>query len=264
MSDHQISSPSTIKKYAPWDDWDPHEYLVDYFSSVRQDEDETLKFLVGALKQEVRADVPKSLDFGAGPTVVHAAVTVPYTKEIHLSDYLEGNLFEAQRWIDNDPGAFDWTPFLRRIVELEEGKVQPSAVENRARALRGSITRKLRCDASLEAPLVGSDVKYPLLISTYCVDSATSSREVWFAYMKNLLSLVDQGGLVLLAALRGCKYYRVGSHFYPSANIYEQDLAAALRHNGFGADVQVKVADVPECREDGYSSIVFAMGRREW
>lgn len=107
--------------YAPWDKWDPAKYLETYFHEIRQDEDETLQFLVKNLQDLKGKGQLRVLEFGAGPTVVHALAAVPVASEIHLTDYLQENLFEIQKWAHSDPGIFNWDPFTRRILELEGG-----------------------------------------------------------------------------------------------------------------------------------------------
>lgn len=252
--------PSAIR-YSSWDAWDAEEYLRTYFSSVRQDEDETLKFLIENLKDLNPKGVQKVLDFGAGPTVVHALAAVPYSAEIHVADYLQDNLDEVDRWLSKRPGAFDWSPFISRIIEIEGGQPDLVKIEEREEQLRLKTRVLLRCDASLTNPLFERQDRYPLVISTFCADSATSSKDVWRAYMKNIFNLVQPSGTMLLAALKECGYYRIGDDFFPSANVSEQNVKDIFLENGFGSDeFLITTVDVPECLDDGYAGLIFARG----
>lgn len=253
-------------QYASWENWDPRTYLATYFSHIRRDEEETLKFLVESLVEfRGRERFSRVLEFGAGPTVVHAAVAAPYSDKVHISDYLEDNLFEVQKWIDNGPGAFDWGPFIKRILELEGQSSDEVAVRRRTEELRTKIGRKLRCDASLAFPVIDGGERYPLVIATYCADSATSSKDVWYAYTKNISQAISPGGTFLMAALRGCSFYKLGEYYFPSANIFEDDVSHAFHEIGFRpGSIQIQVAEVPECADEGYTSLLFAKAQKRW
>lgn len=245
-------------RYSTWQDWDPRAYLRTYFGSLTKDEDETLKFLVKHLAK-FPVQVGRILDFGAGPTVIHAIAAAPYAREVHIADYLESNLIEIRHWLKGGRDSFDWRPFVRRLIELEGLKPSRALVEKRIRDSKGKIRRLALCDAAQVLPLFGGAGGYQVVISTYCADSATSSGEVWEAYMHNTLSLVSRSGMILLAALRRCKYYRLGRHLYPSANIDEKDIRRVLLEAGFDArSINIEVVRVPERRREGYTALVFA------
>lgn len=250
-------------QYSSWDNWDAKEYLRTYFSSIRRDEDKTLKFLIENLKTLNLKGEQKTLDFGAGPTVVHALAAAPYSAEVHIADYLQENIDEVGRWFSNHPNSFNWSPFIARIIELEEDQPSLQKVEERAAELRRKTRALLRCDASLADPLFGMQERYSLVISTYCADSVTSSRDVWRAYMKNIFNLVQPSGTMLLAALRGCSYYKLGKALFPSANVNESDIEDVFLQNGFRKDeFSITTTDVPECRQEGYTGLIFARGMK--
>lgn len=249
-------------KYSPWEKWDPELYLKTYFPYVRRDEDETLKFLVYGLKKwHVRNKHrnPVVLEFGAGPTVVHALAIAPYVSSVHLADYLQSNLDEIRKWLNNQKTAFDWSPFIYRILQLEEQEPTQARIRQRAYLLRKKVKKLLRCDAALAFPLNNGRQQYPLVTMLFCADSATSSIETWRAYMKNILNLVEPSGTILLAALDGCSFYKLGRNFFPCANISKRDLYDILLESGFRrSEIAIDIKKVPECKAEGYSSLVFA------
>jgi hypothetical protein len=66
---------------------------------------------------------------------------------------------------------------------------------------------------------------------------------------------VTPGGVFLTSALRRCRFYVVGGKRFPSANVDEDDLRAALA--GFGeAAVEARAVDGHGAL--GYSGIVLA------
>lgn len=138
------------------------------------------------------------------------------------------------------------------------------AVKDRNSELRRKLAKILLCDASLDFPLRNSQEFYDLLIMTYCIDSATSSKDVWSAYMKNVLKLLAPKGTILVAALHNCRFYTVGNYCFPSANLSEKDLWQSFLDNGLNADtITIEVRAVPECEREGYSSLLFARALKE-
>ena len=77
--------------------------------------------------------------------------------------------------------------------------------------------------------------------------------------MHRIVVLVRPGGLLLVAALRRSHGYRVGARIFPSANVDERDLRAAVCEPGC---LLVEAHALPEHAPQGYAGIVLASGRR--
>ncbi|MEV0567960.1 guanitoxin biosynthesis pre-guanitoxin forming N-methyltransferase GntF [Dactylosporangium sp. NPDC050588] len=236
-------------------DWDPGAYLRGYYGTVEPDEVATIAFFVDALRGADR-DRPV-LFFGVGPTLHHVFAAAGVASEIHLGDYLPGNLAEIRRWLERDPAAHDWRPFVAHTLRCE-GTADPTAEQVAAREdlTRRKVTALLQVDARHPRPLPRT---YPTVVSAYCADSATADRATWARYMRHITGLVEPGGLFVTAALRRCRAYTVGGRSFPSADVDEHDLRAALRA-GFAAPV-VEVHRVPQESSHGYAGIVLARAR---
>jgi hypothetical protein len=248
--------------YASFDaDWVPKEYLADYYGVVQPDELQTIAFFVDAMDR-VEPDQP-ILCFGVGPTLHHVFLVAGKASEIHLADYLPANLQEIERWVRRDPDAHDWGPFVRYTLECE-GHASPTddQVREREELTRTKITRLLQVDARRANPFQdGAERQYVAVISPYCADSATDDRATWETLMRNIAGLVRPGGTFITAALRRCRYYVVGGKPFPSADVDEHDIRAALEP-GFGHDQSVEVRDLDGHGTQGYSGIVLAWARR--
>ncbi|OGC49799.1 hypothetical protein A2716_00340 [candidate division WWE3 bacterium RIFCSPHIGHO2_01_FULL_40_23] len=244
-----------------FDKWTPSDYLRDYYGYVEQDERYTLRFLVDEFKK-IREN-PIALEFGAGPTLHHILPLSPYVAEIHVADYLKTNLSEIKKWQQKEVGMHNWKPFTELILKYE-GNLEPtdSDIERREELTRQKITKYILCDASNKAPLLGNGLShYSFMLSCYCADSATNSREVWHDYMVNILSLLKPGGFFVTAALRDCRYYKVGKRFFPCANLREGDFNNLFVNLDFDmSTVNIMVQKVPEHKEIGYESIILASG----
>ena len=246
---------------ASFDEWNPLDYLADYYTHVEQDEQRTLGFLVQEFEKiEGR---PVALEFGVGPTLHRALSLSPYAREIHVADYLPSNLEEIRRWQKGAFGAHDWKPFTEAILAYE-GVPAPRKrdIHRRESLTRRRITDFFVGDASSSYP-IGRQAgrRYDLLLSCYCADSATNDKAEWLRYMTNILRLLEPGGFFVTAALRNCRHYRVGNRYFPSANVNEDDFENLFRQLDF--DMRrtiIQVEDVPEHDAIGYGSIVLASG----
>ncbi|WP_326999808.1 NNMT/PNMT/TEMT family class I SAM-dependent methyltransferase [Dactylosporangium sp. NBC_01737] len=245
------------RRYASFDaDWDPAAYLDGYYRTVEPDEVATIAFFVDALRGAER-DRPV-LFFGVGPTLHHVFAAAEIASEIHLGDYLPGNLAQIRRWLDRDPDAHDWRPFVRHTLRCE-GNPDPTDEEVTAREdlTRKKITDLVEVDARHPRPVRRC---YPTVVSAYCADSATADRATWALFMRHITGLVEPGGLFVTSALRRCRGYTVGGRSFPSADVDEHDLRAVLRP-GF-ATPAIEVTRVPQETTHGYAGIVLCHARR--
>lgn len=258
-----MSAPSNAP-VSDYSQWQPEEYLHEYYGEVMPDERFAMEFLVEAVARLEPVSV--ALEFGCGPTVHHAFGMAKIAGEIHMAEYLESNRAEVEKWLHRDAGAFDWSHFGRENLELE-GSPHPSdeQVQERDDLLRSKVTRVLACDAFSSQPL-GEDHEgfYPLVASHYCAEACTTDKEEWRACMRNIASLVAPGGTLILSSCGEAAAYAVGERNFPCAGVDAVDVLACLRDIGF-TDIDVRLRQVPTQSEQGFSNVVFASavkGRR--
>lgn len=252
-----MATQLTELKYAPWSEWDPKEYLAEYYAEIMPDERFAMEFLVESMRR--LPDVPVALDFGCGPTVHHLFPLVPKVKEIHLAEYLPANRDEVKRWLEGSREAHNWRAFALETLRLE-GQPAPTDAEAVAREhqTRLRIRRLLPGDAGDTHPL-GLDMHefYPLVTTHYCAEGATHSKETWRLYMRNIAGLVRPGGTLLLSACGAADYYMVGERRFPCAGVNGQDVLSSLCDNGF-TNIDLRIRQVPDHSEQGYGSVIFA------
>jgi NNMT/PNMT/TEMT family len=248
---------------SPFENWCAREYLRDYYSRVEIDEEITLQFVL----REAGKIAPgtTALEFGAGPTAHYLIALSAYVSVIDAADFLQPNLKEIRKWMLDDPDAHDWRPFIRHILACEGNKrPDEEAIRLREALARRRIWNLLACDASMTRPLsAGGRGQYDVLLTCFCADSATSSKAEWRRFMRNTLSLLKPGGLLIMTALRKCRWYRVGANWYPSANLEEHDLQSMLRISGFErSETSIEAREVPGQEDRGYDSIFLVSGRK--
>ncbi len=244
--------------------WDARAYLHQYYSKsyIPDDEEAYYNRVIPYFKNTGRR-YARAIDFGCGPTVHLLTPIAPWVDEIHLADYMPGNLVEIHKWLQGDAGAHNWDLNVGRVLEIEAGTVvTPLEIEARKKLLRRNITALKECDVRQTDPL-GDRSKYDLLLSAYCIDAATDSKQEWRRMMGNMLSLCADGATVVLLSARNSDHYDVEDSKFPCANVNEEDFLFSLSTAGFDeTQASIKAIEIKDWADDGIDSIFIAIATR--
>ncbi|XP_059587772.1 nicotinamide N-methyltransferase-like [Alligator mississippiensis] len=148
---------------------------------------------------------PNLTDIGSGPTIYQLLSACESFKEIIASDYIDQNCQELLKWLKNEPGAFDWTPVVQHVRELEGDRNKWAEKE---RNLRGAIKHVLKCDVHESNPL--DPVVLPpadCLVSSLCLEAACKDQSSYRAALRNISSLLKPGGHLVLSGDLGTSFY---------------------------------------------------------
>jgi hypothetical protein len=240
----------------------PKEYLDDY----GEPDDEgifTVRFMITALR-----DIPTgllALEFGGGPVLYSVAALVPHAREIHFCDYLAANLDEVRRWLDNKSDAFDWTPYIKLVLEEEGGPTTPGAIAHRAVEMRRKVTHLAVCDALARAPLGQNASQYDLVVAHNCTDVAAATVPEWMQIMRNISTLVRPGGWLLITVTTGA----VTNTFvntphqksFPCVDLSDEEIYRGYLVAGYDPDTfRLEKLAIPAGRE--YSGLSSAIARK--
>ncbi|MCW3061620.1 MAG: hypothetical protein JWQ02_3441 [Capsulimonas sp.] len=244
-------------EYADYSEWKPEDYLTDYYSELMPDEQFAMEFLADWADRTPHT--PLAVEFGCGPTVHHLFPMAQLADEIHMAEYLASNRQAVQDWIDRKPNAHNWDEFAAEAVRLRGvASPTPEQIQEVQDEARRRVTAIFPGDAFDSDPL-GAERRgsYPLVMSHYCAEAASTDIGKWYDCMRNILSLVAPGGTVFLSACGAANYYCVGGRNFPCAGVTPNDTLKSLTDNGFG-DIDIRVRLVPAHTEQGYSSVIFA------
>lgn len=216
--------------------FNPRDYLEKYYSfgSTHTAENQILRLLLKKLFSifcvaGVKGDL--LIDIGSGPTIYQLLSACESFKTIIASDYTDQNLQELEKWLKKEPGAFDWSPVVTYVCELEGNRVKGAEKEEK---LRRAVKQVLKCDVTQSRPLGATSL--PLadcLLSTLCLDAACPDLPTYRAALRNLSGLLKPGGhLVLVDALKS-SYYMIGEQRFSSLSLDREAIEAAVREAGY-------------------------------
>nr|XP_010969934.2 indolethylamine N-methyltransferase-like [Camelus bactrianus] len=216
-------------------EFDPQDYLKTYyaFDSGTVAENEILKFNLKNLFQTfssggVGGDI--LIDIGSGPTIYQLLSACEAFQEIIVSDYTEQNLWELEKWLKKEPGAYDWSPAVQYVCELEGDRSRCQEKESR---LRRTVTQLLKCDVTQPHPLAPAQVPpADCVLTLLALESACPDADAYRAAIRGLVSLLKPGGhLVTMAALRS-KHYMVGAKKFFGLPLEKETVEKAVQEAG--------------------------------
>ncbi|XP_059587756.1 nicotinamide N-methyltransferase-like [Alligator mississippiensis] len=202
-------------------------------------------------------------DIGSGPTIYQLLSACESFKEIIASDYIDQNCQELLKRLKNEPGAFDWTPVVQHVCELEGDRNKWAEKEGK---LRGAIKCILKCDVHKSNPL--DPVVLPpadCLVSSLCLEAACKDHSSYRAALRNISSLLKPGGHLVLSGDLGTSFYMVGPKKFFCLVLTEEFLRGALSATGFAIqefDVLSRDDDTMQeiCH---FSGMYFIVARKE-
>jgi len=243
-----------------FDVWSARDYLAEYYGSIMEDERQALGFLVESMR-ELPA-VERALDFGCGPCVHHCFALVPRAREIHVADFVRGNLDEIARWRERQPGAHDWSAFTAETLALEGVGVTADSISRREEETRTRLTRLMAADIRERDPLgLAGRGAYDLVTSHYCAEAISTDKAVYRSNVRHLAGMVAPGGTLVLSACGAASSYRVGERQFPCSGVTGEDVLSAVVAAGF-RDLDLRTRSTPAHTAQGYSSVIFARARR--
>nr|XP_056716363.1 nicotinamide N-methyltransferase-like [Euleptes europaea] len=233
----------------------PKDYLEMYYSFHPEEEDKNFlltfclkslhkTFLLGGLKGDTLIDI------GSGPTIHQFLSACECFREIIATDYTDQNREEMQRWLKKEPGAFDWSPVVKYVCELEGDREKWAQKEEK---VRRTIKQVLKCDVTGLNPLAPLSLPpADCLLSTLCLEGACKDLPSFRAALKNISSLVKPGGHLVLFTILEETFYMVGQRQFSCLYLDQKSVEEAVKEAGF--DIKWLEANTFGCPETLYDA----------
>ncbi|KAM6152777.1 indolethylamine N-methyltransferase [Erethizon dorsatum] len=255
-----FTGPDEYQKY-----FMPRDYLATYYSFEQgpSPETEMIKFNLqclhktfgpGGLRGETLIDV------GSGPTIYQVLAACEAFGDITLSDFTDRNREELQKWLNKDPGAFDWTPVLKFACELEGNS---SRWQEKAEKLRDTVKRVLKCDVHMNNPL--APVELPpadCVLTMLAMECACCSLAAYRAALCNLAALLKPGAHLVTSVTLHIPSYMVGKHQFSCLAMTKEEVEQAVLDAGFDIEQLLHSAQSYSVTTAPNKGICFIVARK--
>ena len=187
----------------------------------------------------------KILEIGCGPALAYQISAAPQASEIVMAELVECNRDALRQWLDRDPSAHDWKPFIRHVVQTLEGKGEEE-VGKREEQLRAAVKAVIPCDATKD-PIVPPEYEGPYdVVMTMAVLGAVCETEAdYTAAFVRLSKLLKPGGTLVgnIYITEGLDTptvsYSLGGSSFVTRSLSENSLLVSLEKAGF-SNVQLR------------------------
>ncbi|XP_001511669.2 nicotinamide N-methyltransferase-like [Ornithorhynchus anatinus] len=245
-------------------EFEPRAYLSYFSFGDNELGDDFLRFV---LPHYSRAFAPGRLkgdlliDVGSGPTVYQLLSACEAFREIVATDYTAQNRQELQKWLSKEPDAFDWSPVVKYVCELEGDREKWAEKEE---TLRAAIRRVLPCDVLRPRPL--DPAVLPLadcLVSSLCLEAACRDLTSYRLALRHISGLLKPGGHLVLSGDLGVSFYMVGAKRFSALPLEEGFLREALAEAGYFIETMETAlrTAAPEFDDSDYKGMYFIVAR---
>ncbi|XP_073416819.1 nicotinamide N-methyltransferase-like [Dendrobates tinctorius] len=215
--------------------FDPRLYLETYFHLGSGSlGDDFLKFVLGNFNKTLKSGAVRGstlIDIGTAPSIYQLLSTCEYFDDITVTWHTNRERLELQKWLNNDPDAFDWSSVVNHVCEIEGNRMDQKTKEEK---LKGRIKKVMMCDVSKSNPLAPhEEPKADCLVTTVCLEAACRSYGSYGTALKNLSNLLKPKGHLLMAGDIGANYYEVGSNKVFSLPVNETFLKKVISESGY-------------------------------
>ncbi|KAG0438384.1 hypothetical protein HPB47_017035 [Ixodes persulcatus] len=188
------------------------------------------------------------LEVGCGPTAAFVLSAAACFPDIVLSDLVDGNRLEVNKWLRNSADAIDWS-FRAELIATLEGHIdtRKGALEIMERARR-AIKKVVPCDV-LDPAVLPEEHRdtFDVVLSCNCLEAATADLQYYPRALYNVGHLVTRGGLLVQAGIGGMTSYIVGRDTIPITCLDESSIMEALADAGFRVETfRKKMYDGPD------------------
>ncbi|MEE6484627.1 hypothetical protein FKM82_013947, partial [Ascaphus truei] len=218
--------------------FDPKSFLTSYYQFGSENSwDWYLTFVMKHYCEVFTSGKVKGktlIDIGTGPTIYQLLSACEAFDEITVSDYADQNREEFEKWLKNDPGAFDWSSTVKHVCELEGTRDKWMEKEEK---LRRTVKQYLKCDILRRNPV--EPVVLPqadCIMSSLCLEVACKNNDDYHSALKNITSMIKSEGHLVLCGVLRCHMYTVGEVTFSSVYLEEKLINEILHEEGYAIE----------------------------
>ncbi|XP_040067549.1 indolethylamine N-methyltransferase-like [Ixodes scapularis] len=202
------------------------------------------------------------LDVGSGPTVNFVLSASSRYKDIVLSDLVQANRIELEKWLSGRESAVNCEFYAKIVAALEGCSDVESRVCELAERTRAVVRKVIPCDVLKPGVLPEEHREsFDAVLSCNCLETAAQDHASYRRLVCNVAGLVKPGGLLIWAGVGGLAMYPVADEEFPMADVTEQVLKEALTDAALRVEVyrtKMYDGDDEEARRKRFGFVIAA------
>ncbi|XP_040066756.1 indolethylamine N-methyltransferase [Ixodes scapularis] len=175
----------------------------------------------------------KLLDVGCGPTVHTVFPATKTMDDIVLSDFLPQNRLAVEKRLQKAP-ALDWSFQSESLAALEGFTDVKSGAREIEERTRRAIRKVIFCNV-LDPQVLPEEHKesFDVVLTSLCLETASSNEETYQKAIQNLSSLVIDGGHLIVCGICGANKYSVKEASFPVISVTVYLAKESIARSGF-------------------------------
>ena len=173
------------------------------------------------------------LDYSGGPSLLNLINAAPKASKIIFAEYAEQNKKEVNKWLNDEPDAFDWTPAVKYCLEVEGLPTDNVEIQKRQALLRKKIEAVVHCDLAekniIEECYMGP---YDVVTCIGVLDAICATRDQFSGSVKKISTLVKKDGYLIITT-DGSEGYVAGAEFITPLTVTAEDCKEDFTAAGF-------------------------------
>jgi hypothetical protein len=244
-----------------WNTFSPEDYWQRNYYKLQAEDREIIRlvsqfFITAFADRADRADARRGIDVGSGTNIYPALLMLPWTDQILLTDFSEGNVEWLRHQIADDSDGWTWWPFWHEL-EGKEGYAQI-----------GEPRKQLREACRSEAGYAGIErasvfelptARWDLGTMFFVAESITEDHDEFLAALAGFTGALKPGAPFATALMAGSQGYPVGGAHFPALPITTEHVRQYFTELG-ARDLSVKLLRTKHRVRDGYEGMIVATG----
>jgi len=207
----------------------PLDYLTEYHFKWDEEDDFSARFIHSAFKSIAPQDT--MIDVGGGPTIYQLISARNKVKKITCAEYLESNRLEVQKWLRNEPDAFNWDQYFKHYLALEQD-ARETSIDEMKDSLRSKLGEFIPCDLHQPQPIPGPVRVFDVVSSHFCVEAICKNDDDLVSKLGKLVALTRPGGYLIMSGLKEAQSYQVGEFNFYAYPMDQERFLEVLRQAG--------------------------------
>jgi len=243
---------------APWNRFSPEDYWQQNYHKLQAEDREIIRlvsqFFIAAFAGRPLAQL--GIDVGSGTNIYPALLMLPWTDQILLTDYSEGNVEWLRRQLADDSGGWTWRPFWHEL----QGKEGYDQIGEPRKQLREACQSE-KGHAGIERHSVFElpAARWDLGTMFFVAESITEDPDEFRAALAGFTGALKPGAPFATAFMAGSRGYPVGGTHFPALPITTGHVRQQFTELG-ARNLSVKLLRTKHRVRDGYEGMIVATG----